>query len=297
MSQQIDTALVKQYHDNIERLLQQRGSRLRNAVRVENQKGEEAFWEQVGSVAASPVLTRHGDSPLVNTPHARRRVTLVQYDVGDMIDDFDKVKMLADPTSVYVQNFVDALGRAMDDEIISAFSGTAYTGKAGGTSVTSGWGVINEDFGTGDNTGMTIEKLVGARQLMLEAHNEPNTEPWYIVMAAEQLANLLNTTQATNADYNTVRALVRGELDTFLGFKFITSERLATGTGGGGAADCRRCFAWAKSGMLLSVAKDITTEVARRADKRFSWYAYACASFGATRMQEGKIVEIQCVEA
>jgi hypothetical protein len=292
MSFQIDTAFVKQYHDTIERLLQQRGSKLRNLVRNESQHSEEQFWEQVDKVEAAEVTDRHGDSPLMETPHARRRVTLRQFEVGELIDNFDKVKMLIDPTSVYVQNFVDALGRKVDDEIIDKMLGTAFTGKSGGTSTafdtTNMQVAVN--FGGADSN-LTINKLIEARKKLLENHNDPEMQPWYIAVSANNLASLLKTTQVQSADYNTVRALVRGEIDTFLGFKFVHTERLLANAG-----NVRRVLAWVKDGVMLSVGKDITTEVARRADKRFSWYAYACASFGAVRMQEKKVVEILCDE-
>lgn len=306
MSQQVDTAFVKQYHDLIERLLQQMGSRFRGTVRTESQNGEEAFWEQVGSVEAVEVTTRHGDSPMVDTPHARRRVTLRQFDVGDMIDTFDKVKMLIDPASIYVQNFVDALNRKVDDLVIGksddsftvngGFFGTAYTGKAGTTSTTFTSGnVIAVDYAnTGVNSNMTINKLIEARRLLLSYENDPQRESWYIAWSASQLASLLRTTEVTSSDYNTVKALVRGEINTFLGFNFIHSERLLETAS---ASGIRKCPAWTKNGMLLSFGKDITTRVAERPDKRFSWYAYAMLSAGVTRMQENKVLDIRCDEA
>lgn len=290
MSFQIDTAFVKQYHDTIERLLAQRGSKLRNTVRNETQNSEEQFWEQVDKVEAVEVSDRHGDSPLMETPHARRRVTLRQFEVGELIDNFDKVKMLIDPTSVYVQNFVDALGRKMDDIIIDAATGTAYTGKNGGTA--TAYDTANQiaaNFG-GAASNLTINKLIEAKRLLLSNHFDFDMEPVSIVVGSSQLASLLKTTQVQSADYNTVRALVRGEIDTFMGFKFVHSERLKK------SGNNRSVLVYPKSGILFAVGKDITTEVARRADKRFSWYAYACAAFGAVRMQEPKVIEILCDE-
>ena len=293
MSFQITTAFVRQYHANIERLLQQRGSRFRMCVRTEGQSSEQQFWEQIGSVEAALITTRHGDSPQVDTPHDRRRTTLSFYDVGDMIDKVDKVQMLIDPSSTYVQNFVDALNRKLDDTVIAAFFGVANTGKEGTTSTTfPGANVINEDFGVA-NSGMTIAKLIEARRLLKSYHNDPSEDEWYVAWTAKEEADLLNTTQATSADYASVKALVRGDIDTFMGFKFVHSERLLTSAGGGGATTVNRCPVWTKQGLLLAIGMDITARVAERPDKRFSWYAYANAGFGAVRMQENKVIEIQ----
>jgi hypothetical protein len=74
MSFQIDTALVQSYKRNIEIKFQQRVSRLRPFVRVESQNAEFDFYDRIGPTDAAEVLTRHGDTPLMSTPHDRRRV-------------------------------------------------------------------------------------------------------------------------------------------------------------------------------------------------------------------------------
>ena len=131
MSTQITTAFVEQYSSNIQMLSQQKGSILRDKVRLESVTGKNAFFDQVGSVTASVRSTRHSDTPQSNTPHSRRRVSLVDYEFADLIDDLDKVRMLVDPTSTYALGyFAYAMGRAMDDAIITAALGSSDTGVA-----------------------------------------------------------------------------------------------------------------------------------------------------------------------
>jgi len=307
MSYQIDTAFVKQYHDNVEFLLQQKPSKFRSAVRVESQQGEEAFWDQIGAQVMQEVSVRYGDSPQNDTPHSRRRVTLRSFDQGDFIDTFDKVKLLIDPSSSYLTAFTYAANRQTDDVLIGrtaeftvddvtvngGFFGTAYTGKQGTTTVAfPSDNQIDVDFSTsGTTSNHTINKLIEARRLLLSLHNDPELETWYHAIAASQLASLLKTTQVTSSDYNSVKALVRGELDTYLGFKFIHSERLLKDSSG-----YRRLPVWVKSGMLLSIGKDITTQIAPRPDKKFNWYAYILIMLGCTRMQENKVIEIKADE-
>ena len=288
MSSQITTAFVQQYSSNVQLLSQQKGSLLRNAVRVESQVGKNAFYDQVGSATAQKRLSRHADTPQIDTPHARRRVSLVDYEYADLIDDQDKVRTLIDPTSPYSQATAFAMGRAIDDEIISAAFGTAYTGETGSTSTTFPSG---QQVGVGSPAaGLTIAKLVEANQLLDEA-NVDTTLPRYVAVAPEQLADLLNITTVTSSDYNTVKALVQGEIDTFLGFKFIVSTRLSSETGTN-----RRVIAWAEDGLLLSIGKDITAKIDERADKGYATQVYYAMSIGATRMEEEKVVEIKCRE-
>jgi hypothetical protein len=101
----------------------------------------------------------------------------------------------------------------------------------------------------------------------------------------------LNETAVTSSDFNTVKALVRGEVDTFMGFKFIVSNRLAK------SGNDRTCFAWAEDGMKLAVGKDVMARIEERADKSYSTQVYYCATFGATRMEEDKVVQITCDES
>jgi len=290
MSSQVTTAFVQQYTSNLQLLSQQKGSLFRNAVRVESQVGKNAYYDQVGSATAQKRLSRHGrhaDTPQIDTPHARRRVSLVDYEYADLIDDQDKVRTLIDPTSPYSQATAFAMGRAIDDEIISAAFGTAYTGETGSTSTTFPSGQV---VSVGSPVaGLSIAKLVEAKQLLDEA-NVDTTLPRYVAVAPEQLADLLNITTVTSSDYNTVKALVQGEIDTFLGFKFIVSTRL--GTDGSN----RRVIAWAEDGLLLSIGKDITAKIDERADKGYATQVYYAMSIGATRMEEEKVVEIKCRE-
>ena len=108
MSTQITTAFVQQYSANVQMLSQQMGSLLRDAVDTETVNGDKAFFEQVGSAAAQARTTRHGDTPLMDTPHARRMVTLTDYEYADLIDDQDKLRMLIDPTSTYARKMLAA---------------------------------------------------------------------------------------------------------------------------------------------------------------------------------------------
>ena len=291
MSQQIPVAFANQYHADVEMLLQQKGSRLRSCVRVEDQKGEAQFYEQIGPTAAVEITVRHGDSPQVDSAHDRRRVTLRFFDWGDFIDRIDKVQMLIDPTNPYTQNAVYALGREMDKRVIEAASGSAATGHTGATLVAlPSTQKVAVNFG-GTNVGLTVAKLVEARRILVKAENDMD-EPQYLAYAAQGLADLLNTTEVTSADYNSVKALVKGEINSFMGFEFVHTELLS----GGGAGGTRLTLAWAKSGLLLAVAPDVETAVERRWDKRGAAYVYAVAGSGAVRMQETKVVEISTLE-
>ena len=287
MSTQITTAFVEQYSSNIQMLSQQKGSLLRDKVRVESVVGKNAFFDQVGSVTATVRSTRHSDTPQADTPHSRRRVTLADYEFADLIDDLDKVRMLVDPTSSYAMAAAFAMGRAMDDVIITAATGDASTGVAGGTTTALPSGQIIAEAST---TGMNIAKLREAKEILDLADVDPSL-PRFIVVSPKQITDLLGTTEVTSSDFNTVKALASGDVNSFLGFNFIVSNRLAV------ASQIRDCFAFVSDGITLALGKDVTARIDERADKGYATQVYYSMAIGATRMEEEKVVKIQAYEA
>jgi len=286
MSFEITTAFVNQFSSNVQMLSQQQGSLLRNAVDSETINGEKAFFDQIGSVAASERGDRHTDTPIMDVPHARRMVTMKDYHHNSLIDDQDKLRLLIDPTSSYAKAAANAMGRKMDDIIISALLGTALTGKTGSTSVT----LPSAQKIAHGSAGLTIAKLVEAKQKLDEQSVDPSIRR-YIAVSPKQISDLLNNTTVTSADFNTVRSLATGSLSSFVGFDFIVSNRLTTDTDGN-----RQVIAWAEDGCMMAIGKDVTARIDERPDKSYATQVYYCASFGATRMEEVKVVEIACTE-
>jgi len=299
MSNQITTAFVNQYKANIMLLLQQMGSKLKSTVMNETQNSEFSFFDRISQVSAQEITTRHGDTEYVNTPHDRRRLQLRDFDVADLIDDQDKVRMLADPASPYARQFAMALGREQDDEIIAKFFGVAKSGKSGGTDVSfpssQQIAVDYVEAGADTNSGLTVGKLRRALNIMESNEVIPEQEDIFIVVSPQQKQDLLATTEVTSMDFNSVKALVQGQVDTFLGFKFITSNRLLAKTTTV-TDDTRRIPVYTRSGMLMTSGIDIETKIDVLPTKRYSTQVYARASFGASRMEEERVVEIACIE-
>jgi hypothetical protein len=287
MSSQITTAFVQQYSNNVQMLSQQKGSLLRGSVDSESIVGKNAFFDQVGTATAVKRVSRHSDTPQIDTPHSRRRVSMVDYEYADLIDNQDKIRTLIDPTSSYALAAAYAIGRAMDDEIISAVSGTAFTGETGSVSTALPSSQKITESGT---DGLTIAKLRSAKEKFDSASVDPSI-PRFIVVGPKQISDLLGTTQVTSSDFNTVKALANGEISTFLGFNFITSNRLSIGS------NKRLCLAYAQDGIKLALGQDLMTRIDERADKGYSQQVYVCASMGATRMEEDKVVTIEAHEA
>ena len=284
----IDTAFVKQFGSNIQHLVQQKGSRLRGAVMLKpGVTGEEAYFDQLGATTAVKRTSRHADTPITTPDHKRRRVTMYDWEHAVLLDKQDQLKLLIDPASSYSVNGMWALGRAIDTEILTQAFATAYTGKEGGTTQT--FTAANQIAAAA--TGLTIAKLLEAKEL-LDASDVDEEEPRYIAVTAKQVTDLLNLTEVKSSDYNTVKALAAGQIDTFMGFKFIRTQLVPVD----GSSD-RRVLVWAQSGIGLALAQEITSRVTERADKSYSLQVYLSMGLGATRVEEAKCVEIKCTES
>jgi hypothetical protein len=296
MSQQIPTHYAQQYANTIELLLQQKGSRLRNCVDFHGITGAKAATpvEQIGPVAAQKRTTRYPPIIPVDTPHARPWVYPVDYDWNDLIDSIDKLRTVVDPQSSYAQNGTYAMGRAQDDEIIASFFATRNTGETGATTVAFPAGqVVAVNYGAAGNVGMTVAKLREARRLLMAAEVDLETDPLYLGVTANQHDDLLAEIQVISLDFNEKPVLVEGMITRFLGFNFKHTERFQND-----ATPYRRNPAWAKSGVGLGMWNDITTDISQRKDlSGLPWQVYVYGTFGATRKQEPKVVEIKCNEA
>jgi hypothetical protein len=269
---------------------------------MEDVTGATMYVERIGPKDAVLNTTRHGDTPISDADHSRRKLTMLDYDVpADLIDKPDKLKLLIDPQSVYAQNQVFSLNRAIDDVIISAIFGAAYGGVAGATTINmydsgecrciESSGVIctaGSDFSNTTETALTIAKLLTCKQLLDDAEIDDERQR-YFLCNPYNLNQLLNTTEVKSSDYNTVKALAQGQIDTFMGFKFINSTRLPADDTDTGAT---KCAAFAQDAIVLAVAQEPSVDVSVRNDKRNAIQVYSTLSIGATRVEGPAVVGI-----
>lgn len=305
MSQQIEVARVQQFNANVMHLSQQKGSRLESAVRRETQKGKSQFFDRIGSVAAVERTGRHSSTPQIDTPHSRRMVVMKDYEWADLVDDQDKIRMLFDPTSEYAMAAAWAFGRSKDDVIISKALAAAQGGEDGSESVSH---PNSQKYAANDGTNfasLNVKTLRAIRRILRKNEVDPSI-PLFMAVTSEQIESLLGQTEVTSSDYASVKALVQGEVDSFMGFKFIEINRLlattsstaspTTGAVGSGSSVTGKtaCLAWAQDGLLMSVGEDFVTKMSERSDKGYSMQVYARMSIGSTRMEEEKVVEVIC---
>ena len=287
MSTQITTAHVRQFERGITHLAEQKESRMRMAVRMSRISGDRSYIDQVGSVTASPLTSRHADTPLIDTPHSRRQITITPYKHADLVDKADQIRTLNDPTNAYVTAFGRAFGRAIDDVIIASAFASANTGVDGSTAVAFPGGDFQLAAG---GTGLTLAKIIAANKVLRENEND-RADGFFLAVSQEQIEDVLTDPTITSADYNSVRLLMTGEINQFMGFKWIESERLLLD-----GASARRCIAWARNSLALGLGEEPNGRISERDDKNYSTQVFYSMDIGASRMDETGVVEVLCAE-
>lgn len=296
MSINLPTHFVQQYSTNLQLLLQVEG-KLRGAVMNGNHVGKQASpVDQFGSLEMQPVTNRF--APLVRSDLTtdRRWVYPSDYDLVQMIDSFDKLRLITDPSSAYVQTAVKACGRQIDKLILAAFFGTAKTGEAGGTSTI--FTAANEvDVATGGaNSKLNVAKLQAVKELMEANFIDFSTEEVYVGVTAADKMSLFNDIRITSDDYTANRFLDSGELNAkYLGFTFIQHELIESQLAGTNEVTLP---VWVKSGMHLGIWQDMQNNVSQRDDLTSQpWQLYTQLTAGATRLEEDKVYAIESYRA
>jgi hypothetical protein len=230
MSINLTTHYVQQYSTNIQLLLQQKGSKLRNSVTVGSYVGKAASpVDQIGKIEMQSVNARFAPMGRVDAPTDRRWVYPNDFDLPQLIDSFDKLRLITDPQSSYVQNAVMAAGRQFDRLICSAFTGTSKTGETGATSTSFASGNEVDVAVGGSNSKLNLAKLREVKRLMMANHIDFDTEEAYVGITAADHDALLGEIQIVSADYNGGMPVLKdGKIMEFMGFKFIHCELIET---------------------------------------------------------------------
>jgi hypothetical protein len=294
MSANIPSLYAQQYATNIQLLLQQKDSRLKNFSNQGSHVGEQASpVDQIEKIEMQAAGARFAPIGRVDAGVDRRWVLPNNYDLNQLLDSFDELRLLTDPKSSYVANAVAAANRQIDREIINAFFDDAKTGKTG-SSTTSFLSAnqIAATMGAASATGLNVKKLREAKKILMSYNVDLESEQIFCAVTAKQHDDLLAEAQVVSTDFNDKPVLVEGKVMRFMGINFIHTELLETD-----GSSYRRLPVWVKSGIHLGQWGSIYTDVDQRKDLvAHPWQAYMKMTIGATRLDEEKVIEIKCAE-
>ena len=287
----ITTAFKTQFHDGFYDQLQQRDSRFQAAITDRGMVTGSSFTtNNIGLVEAREVTGRYQDKQAQDIAHETRIAYMADFDIGPLVvDAFDLAKLVADPTYKYRDLLIAAANRRKDRTIYRALLDGSLTRTTEGGSVTTTTIPSGQQIAAG-GTGFTKAKILQAKSLFrANEADEFNDEELFIAYDGVMLRQILADTTLTSADFMAVQMLQTGKLaDKWLGFNWLPYNALDVPAG-----NTSRTVAWAKSCLQFGTGIDVKTDVRENATKRgHPTEVYGWMSFGATRQDEKKVVQI-----
>ncbi|MGE3279679.1 MAG: phage capsid protein [Alphaproteobacteria bacterium] len=302
MSENAAKLFAVSYTTNLQLVLQQKGSKLRDRVSTGTHTGsrQAQVVDYMKPVRAGRPQGRFAPMSYQSADFERRWVLPIDCEIpAQLFDNFDKLRMLEDPQSMAVQNSAMAVGRDFDDIIIQAALATAKISTTDGSTLsdetfnTTNFRIAST-FGNGATSiGLTYEKLVEARRILRHYEVDLDMEPLTLVIGSTQEADVFSIAQFTQREFGAGTATVQdGKVTRLLGFDVVVSERLEYGS------SVRKCLAFAKSGLYLGMWQDMMHDISQRKDlSGLPWQVYTSYACGATRLEPGKLLEIDCADA
>jgi len=280
MAVQISNAFVTLFDSEVKQAYQ--GQRLLSGVCRERAgvEGSTVKFPKIGKGSATIRVPQTDVTPL-NVSYSQVTATMEDYIAAEYSDIFNQQKVNFNERQELVQVVSGAIARRMDQVVLDALAAASSPET-----------VTNDIGGTDSN--LNVAKLREAKK-KLDKNNVPG-EGRSILVHANNLQSLLGETEVTSADFNTVRALVSGEIDTFLGFKFITfGDRDEGGLPVDGSSD-RTVYAFHRDALGLGIGMGQQSRVDYIAEKT-SFLVASMFSAGAVAIDDEGIVTITCREA
>lgn len=268
------------YSQNIMQLAQQKYSKLINTVYIKpGVTGKKFSQDQIGEWSMQTKGGRNVATPNNDPALARRWGTPIDYHDNRMLDKGDELRAISDPRSAYTVAAARSIGRKIDDVILAAAVSTSIeSGETGSTTAPTTTTIL------ASAANITLTNILAWKKALDD--NNVEEEDRYAVIDTASLASMLDVTEVGSADYNSVKALVKGDVATFVGFNWIVSTRLST------ALSTLIGLVYHKYALCLGMLQQPMVKTDERADLSYSWQIYYELNIGATRLEENRIRKI-----
>lgn len=237
--------------------------------------GSSHRFNKMGKGTATPRIPQTDVIPM-NVGHSNATATLADWNAPEYTDIFDQAEVPYDEKAELSFTLAGAITRREDQLIIDALDAAQ-----GSLEVATAIG--------GTDSGLNTAKCRRAKQL-LDSAGVPGLDRYFLAHAIG-LEQMLGETDATSSDFNTVKALVDGELGTWLGFKFIFIETRSEGGLPVASGDVRTNFAYHKPSIGIAYGIADRTEVNYIPEKT-SWLANSLFKAGSVGIDGAGIIEV-----
>jgi len=316
----VPTWFTDQFSSILYHVCQQKDSKFSQAVRVEPiLNSEDKAFDMLDKLDLVQKEGRNPATPTTTVSTQRRWVSTTPWHQGVLFDKDDDLSMIVDPRSDVMLALRRAVNRKKDDIILAAFDATVSSGRRNNSSTitwaaqngnvayttalasaTTGGRTIIHDCAEGNcsssDTGMTMEKMELVKEYFAFKDLDDDTPIWGAVSPA-QATDLFGQEEYVNRDYGGADSLATGYIrKNFHGINWIVSTKVVKGTSNDLDADTSvfRCPFWAQDGIILGVQKDVSVEMSVRSDLSYSQQIYTHFNMGAMRMDEDRVVYVEC---
>jgi len=282
MSTNLSPAFVQLFEAEVHQAYQA-AAVLRGAARMRTGViGDTVKFPKVGKGQAS-IRVPQTDVVPINAAFSQISVTLSDYVASEYSDIFNQQKVNFDERQELAQVVGNAIGRREDQILIDALEAASAGTTVAKTVVTSG---------SAASSNLNVGKIIAAK-IGLDAANVPPTDRHFVVHA-NNLAGLLSDERAISSDFQTLQALVQGNINQMMGFTFhIVGDRDEGGLPLSGSD--RTCFAFHRSSLGCAVGIAPKTEINYIPEKT-SFLVTSMLSMGAAAIDVEGIVDVVCAE-
>jgi hypothetical protein len=277
----IEKTYVETFESNIRHLAQQKGSKLRNYVMESGLQGKNHSWDRATKTEAVTKSGKLVATPELQVPFSRRVSVPIVKHWGDTYEEEDIVQMLIDPQSTLVDGGSMAMGRAIDDILIAAATGTALDGDGVANAFPAGQGIGSA------TTVFSFDLVTQATEKFLANDIDPDDQKVFVI-GPTQMRKMLQLTEATSSDYANAKALAeRGFIESWMGYGWVVSNRLTIPVAGE-----LYCLTFCNKALGLETNMDIRAKVAEDPSKSFAWRVYLQMVMGAVRVEDEQIIRV-----
>ena len=288
MTAQINNALVIQFSEQVHVKAQQMKSRMRDKVETKMVSGEDYAYEDIGSLEAVEITSRHQATAGQDIAHGRRRIRMREFRATIYLDKKDQLETLIDPQRNYAQAVARALYRKFDAIAAEAAFASVATGKDFSTTVTfasDGGDTITA------TSGLTYEKILQLQEEFIDDDvGIDEVEDFYLCITGEENTDLMGETELTSGDFSRQYAVDKGKLVMAGGFELVHFAANAATPILNVASSVRSCIAASKRGICVGISEDLMVEIDKRPDLNNLTQVQASMFMGGVRT-EGKLVK------
>lgn len=286
-------AATQAFNANLHKLAQQEVSKLTDTVRVENMTTKSEFFDRIGGIRMLPRTSRHQDTAFTPLPFSRRRVDVLDFEVGDIIDETEDLrKSVVNPKAATIARFNEAANINMDKTIIDSLLGNAVATDS--EFAVSNIALPSSQIIVNGGTNLPIDKIKNGLEILGQNDVDLATDRPYMAITWSQYRSLLEDNEFINRDFklSSGEKLGISSVSEILGVDIrIVAQEILPKTG-----DIRSVVLYTKNSGILGVNNKMSANILQDPTKGGSLRVIGKQSIGSVRMEENRVVKIDCDE-